>query len=467
MTDGKKHVSIVICGHVDAGKSTTTGRLIFELGGIPERDMQKLKEEAEKMGKSSFAFAFYMDRQKEERERGVTIACTTKEFFTPSKHYTVIDAPGHRDFIKNMITGASQADVALIMVPADGNFTTAIAKGNPKAGEVMGQTRQHSLLINLLGVKQIVVGINKMDCDVAKYSEARYTEIRDEAKAMLLKVGWKKSVVEKEVPFLPLSGWMGDNLITKSKNMEWWKGMDVLVLGDKDNKVHIETLHDALEKMVQTPERKGDVAMRTPLSGVYKIKGVGDVLTGRVEQGLVKPGDEVVFLPTHTASTPCTGKVFTVEMHHKTVDAACAGDNVGMNIKGLNKANMPRVGDVMVLKTDTSIGRCKDFTAQVQILHHPGELKVGYTPIGFVRTGRSAVKMTKIDWKIGKETGGAKMEDPPHLKANEVAQVVFEPQQPFVVDSFKECEGLGRIAIMEGNTVVMLGKITKVTRSDK
>jgi elongation factor 1-alpha len=467
MTDGKKHVSIVICGHVDAGKSTTTGRLIFELGGIPERDMQKLKEEAEKMGKSSFAFAFYMDRQKEERERGVTIACTTKEFFTPSKHYTVIDAPGHRDFIKNMITGASQADVALIMVPADGNFTTAIAKGNPKAGEVMGQTRQHSLLINLLGVKQIVVGINKMDCDVAKYSEARYTEIRDEAKAMLLKVGWKKSVVEKEVPFLPLSGWMGDNLITKSKNMEWWKGMDVLVLGDKDNKVHIETLHDALEKMVQTPERKGDVAMRTPLSGVYKIKGVGDVLTGRVEQGLVKPGDEVVFLPTHTASTPCTGKVFTVEMHHKTVDAAGPGDNVGMNIKGLNKANMPRVGDVMVLKTDNSIGRCKDFTAQVQILHHPGELKVGYTPIGFVRTGRSAVKMTKIDWKIGKETGGAKMEDPPHLKANEVAQVVFEPQQPFVVDSFKECEGLGRIAIMEGNTVVMLGKITKVTRSDK
>eukprot|EP01104_Vermistella_antarctica_P018263 TRINITY_DN66_c0_g1_i6.p1 TRINITY_DN66_c0_g1~~TRINITY_DN66_c0_g1_i6.p1 ORF type:complete len:173 (-),score=53.13 TRINITY_DN66_c0_g1_i6:107-595(-) len=151
MADGKAHVSIVICGHVDAGKSTTTGHLIFELGGIGEREMAKLKEEAEILNKSSFAFAFYMDRQKDERERGVTIACTTKEFFTPTKHYTVIDAPGHRDFIKNMITGASQADVALLMVPADGNFTTAIAKGNPKAGEVMGQTRQHSLLINLLG----------------------------------------------------------------------------------------------------------------------------------------------------------------------------------------------------------------------------------------------------------------------------------------------------------------------------
>ena len=322
------------------------------------------------------------------------------------------------------------------------------------------------MLINLLGVKQIVIGINKMDCDVAKYKESRYNEIRDEAKAMLLKVGWKKKMVESEVPFLPISGWMGDNLIEKSKNMDWWKGVDVTVLGGKD-KLHIDTLHDALENMVKTPERQPGKKMRTPLSGVYKIKGVGDVLTGRVEQGEVKPGDEVVFLPTHTASTPCTGKVFTVEMHHKAVEAAGPGDNVGMNIKGLNKANMPRVGDVMVLKSDDTIGRAKSFTAQVQILHHPGELKLGYTPIGFVRTGRSAVKLSGIDWKIGKETGGAKMENPPHLKANEVAQVAFEPQQPFVVDTFKNCEGLGRIAIMEGNTVVMLGKITAVTRAEK
>jgi elongation factor 1-alpha len=249
----------------------------------------------------------------------------------------------------------------------------------------MGQTRQHSLLINLLGVKQIIVGINKMDCDVAKYGEARYNEIRDESMSMLEKVGWKKTLIEKEVspaeqrqeqtilspstytdyfylpqvPFLPISGWMGDNLIKKSENMPWWKGMDVLILGDANKKIHIDTLHDALDKMVQPPGRKMDVAMRTPLSGVYKIKGVGDVLTGRVEQGKVSPGDEVIFLPTHTTATPCTGKVFTVEMHHKQVDAAGPGDNVGMNVKGLDKANMPRVGDIMVLKTDTSIGRVR------------------------------------------------------------------------------------------------------------
>jgi len=240
MADGKPHLSIVICGHVDSGKSTTTGRLLFELGGIPEREMDKLRAEAEALGKQSFAFAFYMDRQKEERERGVTISCTTKEFFTDKYHYTIIDAPGHRDFIKNMISGAAQADVCLLMVPADGNFTTAIQKGNHKAGEVQGQTRQHARLINLLGVKQLIIGINKMDSDVAGYKESRYTEIRDEMINTLIKVGWKKDFIAKSVPILPISGWIGDNLLSKSANMPWWKGMDIVTAGG--NSMHIDYL---------------------------------------------------------------------------------------------------------------------------------------------------------------------------------------------------------------------------------
>jgi elongation factor 1-alpha len=464
MSGEKAHVSIVVCGHVDAGKSTTTGRLIFELGGIPERDMQKLKDEAKALGKDSFAFAFYMDRTKEERARGVTIQCTTKEFFTPKYHYTIVDAPGHRDFIKNMISGASQADVALLMVPAGGNFTTAIAKGNHKAGEVQGQTRQHARLINLLGVKQLMVGVNKMDADIAGYKKERYDEITAEMQSMLIKVGWQKAFVASRVPFFPISGWIGDNLIKKSDKMGWWKGCDVPVITEKDakNTVHLDTVFDALDKFVQLPDRLNDKPLRMPVSGVYKIKGVGDVITGRVEQGVVKPGDEVVFLPTNTSSKACSGKIFTVEMHHKQHPEANTGDNVGLNVKGLDKINMPRVGDVMILKSDKSLGACQEFTAQVQILDHPGELKVGYTPIAFVRTGRSACRIKQIDWKIGKETGGAKAENPTSLKANEMAQIVFTPQQPFVVDSFMKCEGLGRVAIMEGSSVVMLGKATKV-----
>jgi len=460
-TDGKPHLSIVICGHVDSGKSTTTGHLIFELGGINERELEKLKAEADRLGKSSFAFAFYMDRQKEERERGVTIACTTKEFFTEKWHYTVIDAPGHRDFIKNMITGASQADVALIMVPSDGNFTIAIQRGNHKAGEIQGQTRQHSRLINLLGVKQIMIGVNKMDCDLAKYSKERYDEVGNEMRNMLQKVGWKKDFIEKNVPVLPISGWCGDNLIKKSTNMDWWKGVDIEIAGASE-KVHVHTLLDGLNDMCRVPPRPSDAPMRLPISGIYKIKGVGDVLAGRVEQGIVKPGEEVVFLPTNTAGTPCQGKVFTVEMHHKRVDEAFPGDNVGLNIKGLDKINMPRSGDVMIYKKDTSISQVKSFNAQIQVLDIPGEIKNGYSPIGFVRCGRSACRITKMVWKMGKETGGKKMEDPHSLKSNEMAEVTFEPQQPLVADSYKNCEGLSRVAFMDGNGVVMLGKVVSV-----
>merc|ERR1712166_902891 len=164
-------------------------------------------------------------------------------------------------------------------------------------------------------------------------------------------------------------------------------------------------------------------------------------------------GDETLFIPTHSPALACTGKVFTVEMHHKNVDMAAQGDNVGMNVKGLPKDNMPRVGDVMIAAADKSLQRTKMFKCQVQVLNHPGELKVGYCPIAFVRTGRSAVKLSKLNWKIGKTTGNAKAEDPKMIKAGEMGLVQFEPSQPFVVEAFKSCAGLGRVAVMRTHTI--------------
>jgi len=457
----KQHLSIVICGHVDSGKSTTTGRLLFELGGIPEREMEKLKQEADALGKSSFAFAFFMDRQKEERARGVTISCTTKEFFTDRWHYTIIDAPGHRDFIKNMISGAAQADVGLLMVPADGNFTTAIQKGDHKAGEIQGQTRQHARLLNLLGVKQLLIGVNKMDTDTAgPYGQSRFDEIASEMRDMLVKTGWKPDFVKGSVPVIPISGWQGDNLLKASDKMSWYKGQEVA--NAKGEKIKVHTLLDALNNFVELPARKSDAPMRVPISGIYKIKGVGDVLAGRVEQGVVQAEKFVNFMPTHTTATPCSGKVFTVEMHHKKIEKGESGDNIGMSIKGLEKSNMPRAGDVMVYKDDKSLQHVKSFTAQVQTLDIPGEVKPGYSPIGFVRCAHSACKITKLNWKVGKETGKKKMEGPHSLKANEAAEVVFEPLQPMIVESFANCEGLSRIAFLDGNSAVMLGKIVAV-----
>merc|ERR1712093_835721 len=292
--------------------------------------------------------------------------------------------------------------------------------------------------------------------------ESRYKEISSEMGHMLVKVGWKDQFVKESVPIIPLSGWEGDNLILKSDKMPWWKGVEVKNTSGKT--IHVHTLLDGLDKLCGLPDRKSDAALRVPISGIYKIKGVGDVLTGRVEQGIIKPGDEVVFLPSHTATLPCQGKVFSVEMHHKRVDHALPGDNVGMNIKGLEKNNMPRAGDVMIVKTDLSLKPVSNFTAQIQTLDNvPNEIKPGYSPIGFVRCGHAACKITLINWKVGKETGGKKLEQPHSLKANEMAEVVFEPVKPLVVDTFGSCEGLSRIAFLEGNSAVMLGKIMKVT----
>merc|ERR1711985_82264 len=447
MAEGKTHLSLVVCGHVDAGKSTTTGHLLFELGGISEREMEKLKEKAAQLGKSSFSFAFYLDTQKDERERGVTISCTTKEFFTDKYHYTIIDAPGHRDFIKNMISGAGQADVALLMVPADkGGFEKAVAKGNRATGEIEGQTRQHSRLINLLGVEKVIVGVNKMDnTSPTPYLQSRFDEIAGEVVVMLKTAGYKEDKIKKEFPFVPISGWEGDNLVKKTEKMPWYKGCDLTIDG---------------------------AAMCTCVSGVYKIKGVGDVITGRVEQGAILKESKVKFTPSD-GKMPCRGKVFSIEMHHKQVERAMAGDNVGLNIKGLSKENMPRVGDIICDEKD-GLTETAEFTMQVAVQDHPGQLKAatydekskeyrgGFCPIAFARTARAPVQLKQIDWKMGKKsTGGAKVEGAEFIEKNDMAQVVFAPKGPIVVTSFKECAGLGRVAIMDSNALVMLGKVVK------
>jgi len=463
MAADKKHLGIVVVGHVDAGKSTTTGHLMFKLGGINERALEKLKKEAEAQGKASFAFAFFMDKSKDERARGVTIACTTKEFFTEKYHYTIIDAPGHRDFIKNMISGASQADVALLMVPANrGGFETSIQKGNHKKGEVQGQTRQHARLLHLLGVEQIICGINKMDDKSVGYKEERYKEIQSEVSKMLTKIGFKT----KKIPFIPMSGFKGDNLIEKSDNMGWYKGFSVKV---KKKKVAGHTLLDALNDVVTCPKRPKKKPFRMPVSGIYKIKGVGDVITGRIEQGTLKPNTMVKFAPTGTG-----GKVFSIEMHHKNFPSAGPGDNVGCNVKGLAKENMPKAGDVMFIENeagdDSPPAKAETFKAAIFVQDHPGQLKAakngkgGFTPSIHVRTAKAPCQLLEILWKRGKSTSNVKVENPPFIEAGDEAEVIFKPQQPICVDAYDVCKPLGRMAAMDSNSLIMLGRVLEATK---
>ena len=273
MGKDKVHINLVVIGHVDAGKSTTTGHLIYKCGGIDKRTIEKLEKEANDMGKGSFKYAFIMDKLKSERERGITIDISLWQFETPKYHFTVIDAPGHRDFIKNMITGTSQADCALLMIASPpGEFEAGISQE--------GQTREHALLAFTLGVKQMIVGINKMDEKTVNFSEERYNEIKDETTKFLQKVGYK--VADGSIPFIPISGFNGDNMLEKSPNTPWYKG---------------PVLMEALDALTP-PKRPTDKPLRLPLQDVYKIGGIGTVPVGRVETGILKPGMNVTFAPS-------------------------------------------------------------------------------------------------------------------------------------------------------------------------
>jgi elongation factor 1-alpha len=449
---GKEHLSVVVCGHVDAGKSTTCGHLIFKQGGISTREMEKLQAMAEEKGKSSFGFAYYLDTCKEERERGVTIQCNTKEFFTDKYHYTIVDAPGHKDYIKNMITGSATADVGLLLVPAEtGGFEAAIAKADAKAGIEEGQTRQHARLLYLLGVEQIIVGINKMDS--CNWSESRFNEIKDEFVKMLQLIGFKP----KKVPFIPYSGFNGDNLVEKTTEPKasWYKGWEAN-RGPKD-KVTGFSIVEALNNFIVPPKRHPELPVRLPISNIYNIKGVGQIICGTVEQGTLNPGDIVGMVPSNLKGK----KIFSIEQHKKVLEKALPGDSVGLSIKGIGKDEKVNPGDIIYVEKEGDCKPVKSFNALVAVQEHPGVLKPGYAPVVFCRTAKVACKMTKIVWKMGKKTGGQKVYDPPELSQFENAEVVFEPTAPLFVEPFEKCAALGRIAVMDSNRLKMLGKVTE------
>eukprot|EP00922_Rhytidocystis_sp_ex-Travisia-forbesii_P017314 GHVS01025836.1.p1 GENE.GHVS01025836.1~~GHVS01025836.1.p1 ORF type:complete len:450 (+),score=65.76 GHVS01025836.1:109-1458(+) len=427
----KGHINLVVIGHVDSGKSTTTGHLIYKLGGIDKRTIEKFEKESAEMGKSSFKYAWVLDKLKAERERGITIDIALWQFETPKYHYTVIDAPGHRDFIKNMITGTSQADVALLVVPADqGGFEGAFSKD--------GQTREHALLAFTLGVKQMICGINKMDA--CKYSEERFNEIFKEVSGYLKKVGYNP----EKVPFVAISGFVGDNMIDKSANMSWYKG---------------KTLVEALD-MMELPKRPTDKALRLPLQDVYKIGGIGTVPVGRVETGKIKAGMVVTFAPVGLST-----EVKSVEMHHEVLSEAGPGDNVGFNIKNVSVKEIKRGYVASDSKNDPAMG-CANFTAQVIVLNHPGEIKNGYSPVLDCHTAHIACKFAEIKNKMDKRSGKTLEDAPKCIKSGDAAMVVMEPSKPMVVESFNDYAPLGRFAVRDMKQTVAVGVIKSVEKKE-
>merc|ERR1712078_737563 len=441
--DDKTHINVVVIGHVDSGKSTTTGHLIHQCGGIDKRTIEKFEKEAAELGKGSFKYAWVLDKLKAERERGITIDIALWKFETPKYHVTVIDAPGHRDFIKNMITGTSQADCGILIIAAGtGEFEAGISKD--------GQTREHALLAYTLGVRQIIVAINKMD--TAKWAEARYLEIIKETSTFIKKVGYNP----KTVPFVPISGFNGDNMLAPSTNCPWYKGWEKETKAGKSTG---KTLLEAIDA-IEPPKRPSDKPLRLPLQDVYKIGGIGTVPVGRVETGAIKAGMVVTFAPAGV-----TTEVKSVEMHHEQLAEGLPGDNVGFNVKNVSVKEIRR-GNVASDSKNDPAKEAASFNAQVIVLNHPGEIQKGYTPVLDCHTAHIACKFSELLEKIDRRSGKKIEDTPSKIKSGDACIVKMIPTKPMCVEAFSQYAPLGRFAVRDMRQTVAVGVIKSVEKSE-
>jgi len=424
----KPHINLIIIGHVDHGKSTSVGHLFYDAGAIPEKQLRDFEAEAKALGKESFKYAWVLDRLKEERERGVTIDLAFYELETRKNVFTIIDSPGHRDFVKNMVTGASQADGAILMISAK--------RGEYEAGtNPGGQTREHAFLAKTLGVNQMVVAVNKMDDASVNWEEQRYEEVKDGVSRLLKMVGYDPS----KLHFVPTSGWTGDNLVNKSENMPWYKG---------------PTLIEALDDFV-LPPKPTDKPLRIPVQEIYTIRGVGTTPVGKVETGELKPGDDVLFMPSGEK-----GKVNSVETHYTKIDKAGPGDNIGFNVKGVPKDKLRR-GEV-VSHPNNPCRVAKAFTGRIFIINHPTAVGEGYTPVLHLHTAQVAVRFDKLLSKLDPRTGQVVEENPAYLRTGEAAMVRFVPLMPTAMEVFKDYPQLGRFALRDMGTTIGAGVVTEI-----
>lgn len=424
-------MNIVVIGHVDHGKSTFVGHLLLLKGAISERAIKEHEAEAQKFGMriDEVRFAWVLDKLKEERERGMTIDLSFWKFETDKFFFTIIDAPGHRDFVKNMITGTSQADAAVLIVSAK--------KGDYEAGTGPGgQTREHIFLAFTLGVRQLVVGITKMDDSTVKWSQERYEEVRDGVADLLKITGYRTD----RISFVPISGWTGDNILEKSQNMPWYNG---------------PTLMQAFD-MFSVPTKPVDKPLRIPIQDVYTITGVGTVPVGRVESGILKTGDPVIFMPTGAK-----GEARSIETHHVTINEAVPGDNIGFSVKGVSKTDVRR-GDVLgPVSNPPTVA--KEFIGQIVVIFHPTAIAMGYTPVLHAHTVSIATTFAELIQKIDSRTGQVVEEKPAFLKTGDGALVRFRPLRPIVIEEFSSIPELGRFAIRDMGTTIAAGVVRKVT----
>lgn len=421
----KSHINLITSGHVDAGKSTLVGRILYDTGAIRDEELRKLKEVATELKKETFEFAFVMDRVKEERERGLTIDIMHRPFETQKWFFTLIDAPGHRDFVKNMITGASQADASIFVISA-------------KPGEgIQEQTKEHAWLLKVLGINQLLVVLNKMDA--ANYDQKRFDEVKAEATKLLQGIGYKVA----EIPFIPVSAYLGENITKKSDKMGWYNG---------------PSLVEALDQYIKEPDKPVDKPLRLPVQDVYSITGVGTVPVGRVETGVMKVNDTIIFEPAHV-----TGEVKSIEIHHQQLPQAGPGDNVGFNVRGVDKSQIKK-GDVIGHPNNPPTV-VSEFTAQIIVLQHPTVITAGYTPVFHAHTSAVACTIEELVAKVDPKTMARSQEKPDFIKTGDAAIIRVKPLKPMVIEKQAEFPQMARFAIRDMGMTVAAGVVLDVTKA--
>ncbi len=437
MAKEKPHMNLVIIGHIDNGKSTLMGHLLIKTGAVSDREAREMEKMAKDLDRESWKFAYFMDRLAEERKRGITIDLAFRKFETKSKYFTIIDAPGHADFVKNMITGASQADAAILVFSAKTSEFAAAISDN-------GQGREHAFLAKTLGVKKLVLAINKMDDASVNYAEDRFNEVKAEIVILLKVVGYN---TDADVTFLPVSAFKGDNLAEPSENMKWWKG---------------PTLVDALDSL-PVPEKPTGKPLRIPVQDVYKIKGAGVVPVGRVETGMMKVGMQCVIAPTNFL-----GELRSIEMHHEAMQSAEPGDNVGFNIRGITMKDIFRGCVVADAKNPcTVIGPQDRLTAQVIVIWHPTAVALGYTPVVHSHTAQIACKFVELSKKLDGKTGQVLEDNPQFIKKGDAAIVKLQPIKKFPLEKYKDFPELGRIAVRDMGRTVSVGVVLNIEKGEE
>ncbi|MFP4051795.1 MAG: translation elongation factor EF-1 subunit alpha [Thermoplasmata archaeon] len=421
----KPHLNLVFIGHVDHGKSTLVGRTLYETGALKEHVINEYKKEAEEKGKGTFAFAWAMDKLKEERDRGLTIDVMHQRFDTDKYYFTIIDAPGHRDFVKNMITGTSQADAAVLVVAA------------PEG--VMAQTREHTFLARTLGVDQLIVAVNKMDATKPEFSEDRYNEVDAEVTKLLKSVGYK----DEQFDIIPISALKGHNITRDSLDLEWWNGYTFL-----------QTINN-----LNVPDKPIDKPLRLPIQDVYSITGIGTVPVGRVETGVMTPGDKVTFMPANV-----TGEVKSIEQHHEEIPKAEPGDNVGFNVRGVGKNDIRR-GDVAGA-ADHPPTVAETFDARIIVLDHPSVVTQGYTPVFHTHTAQVACTFLELKQKLNSKTGEVEEENPDFLKNGDAAIVKVKPTRNLSIERVEDFSELGRFAIRDMGQTVAAGQVIDIEEKE-